>query len=212
MLLFIRFVGARLTFWLVQGPPGTGKTHTAVHLIKLLTLCYKDHNLPILACAYTNVATDNLLEGLLSQGVKALRVGRPVKVRPELRDATLDSQMEIHPRREDLRAVKDRIIFLNSKLKQQSSGDIAALQRDLAGMRSRQRELQKNIISDIMKSAPVICCTCIGAGDDILKDVRCLFASKFEVHPPNYNSRLIGLFSVCYHGWCVSDSSAGDPF
>jgi hypothetical protein len=36
-------------------------------------------------------------ETCFSQGVPALRVGQPVKVRPELRDATLDMRLLHHP-------------------------------------------------------------------------------------------------------------------
>jgi superfamily I DNA and/or RNA helicase len=176
------------TLTLIQGPPGTGKTvrgdpkfdvemyfphqliaqHTAVHLIKLLCLMFA--KLPILACAYTNVATDNLLEGLRGQGVPAIRLGQPVKVRPELRDATLDHQLGLHSKSKELEAIRTELIQCNRKSASSSVSDSTNLQREAQGLRARLKALQNSMVSDIIKDAPVICCTCIGAGDDLLRD------------------------------------------
>lgn len=56
-------------------PLGTGKTYTAVHLMKVMTVLAQrqraknsNNALPLLATAFTNVAVDNLLEGLLKLG------------------------------------------------------------------------------------------------------------------------------------------------
>lgn len=57
-----------------------GKTTTTVHLLQLLKRKF-NVRCPILACAQSNVAVDNLLEGLVDLGVSAVRLGQPVKVR-----------------------------------------------------------------------------------------------------------------------------------
>lgn len=48
----------------------------------------------ILAVASTNAAVDNLLEGLLERGIKAVRVGAPARIRPDLRYASVEAQAE----------------------------------------------------------------------------------------------------------------------
>ena len=53
--------------------------------------------LRVLACAHSNVATDNLLEGLLKQGVNVVRIGRPVNVRSALWNHTLDARLQQEP-------------------------------------------------------------------------------------------------------------------
>jgi hypothetical protein len=60
-------------------PLVAGKTTTVVRLIALLKRHF-GYKLPILACAQSNVAVDNLLEGLVDVGVAAVRVGQPIKV------------------------------------------------------------------------------------------------------------------------------------
>ena len=110
----------RLT--LIQGPPGT--THTAVRIIE----AWSQQDLgTILAVADSNVAVDNLLEGLLHLGVRAVRLGQPVKVREGLREATMDALMEKHPLRKDL---IDHL-ELNEKLGRKIKGMRGARRRGL---------------------------------------------------------------------------------
>ena len=70
----------RLT--LVQGPPGTGKTKVAVSVIELWV---RDLGIrPVLACADSNVAVDNIGLALLRAGLNIVRPGRPDAVHPSL--------------------------------------------------------------------------------------------------------------------------------
>ena len=69
-----------------QGPPGTGKTRTLVALMQVILQANSSVTRkmqlfgPILACADTNAATDNLVDGLQQCGVRVVRVGAPAKV------------------------------------------------------------------------------------------------------------------------------------
>lgn len=47
----------------------------------------------ILCAADTNVAVDNLLEGLSKAGISCLRLGRSVKIREEFLDRSIDHQV-----------------------------------------------------------------------------------------------------------------------
>jgi len=97
---------------LVQRPPGTGKTHTAIHLLRLLAMLYKNENIPVLTTAFTNVATGNFLEGLRDHGINVLKIGRPVKVRPKLRNATLQANLDRHPYSPHLYKLKQELRFI----------------------------------------------------------------------------------------------------
>lgn len=68
-----------------QGPPGTGKTRTLLALLEILARIGAAPGRlqrmgPILACADTNAATDNLVEGLVERGINVTRLGQPAKV------------------------------------------------------------------------------------------------------------------------------------
>ena len=82
---------------------------------------------PILACADSNVAVDNLVGGLIDVGVDVVRIGRPVKVRAELRSSTLDARIEEHPDRAEVKMMVDDMMALKVELK-----DLKGKERGLA--------------------------------------------------------------------------------
>ena len=157
----------RLT--LIQGPPGTGKTYTAVHILQGWV---KNSSAPILAVAESNVAVDNMLEGLLSLGINAVRLGQPVKVRESLREATIDAKMQNHRLRRDL----DVILELNEDLARRIPGmkgkDKGLAHRDLKNGWKDVRRIEQQMKDDILDKANVICATCIGSGHIVLDGRR----------------------------------------
>jgi superfamily I DNA and/or RNA helicase len=154
---------------LIQGPPGTGKTYTAV---RILEGWVKNSNTPILAVAESNVAVDNLLEGLLNLRINAVRLGQPVKVRESLREATIDAKMEVHRLRKDL----DVILELNEDLSRRIPGmkgkDKGLAHRDLKKGWKDARKIEQQMKDDILDNADVICATCIGSGHLLLDGRR----------------------------------------
>ncbi|MDZ7660659.1 IGHMBP2 family helicase [Fodinibius sp.] len=88
---------------LIHGPPGTGKTTTAIEVIEQAV----ENGQKVLATAASNIAVDNMLDFLLDRGVKAVRVGHPARVTPQLKEHTLDSLIENneqYQKSEELRA------------------------------------------------------------------------------------------------------------
>src|SRR5206468_9369199 len=76
----------------VHGPPGTGKTTTVVEIVRQAVR----RGEKVLVCAPSNLAVDNVLEKLLAFGEKAVRLGHPARVLPQLREHTLDLLVEDH--------------------------------------------------------------------------------------------------------------------
>lgn len=154
---------------IIQGPPGTGKTHTAVATLAQLA---REGRGPILATAESNVAVDNLLEGLLEAGIRAVRTGRPVKVRESLREATLDAQLEQHPKQDEIAIIReenDEVQRALSKLKGREKG---LAHRDIQYNKKEIRRLEKEMIASVLDNAQVICSTNIGTGHRVLDHRR----------------------------------------
>lgn len=163
---------------LIQGPPGTGKTTTTCHMIKRMAQRYRNfgekHGCSILVAADSNVAVDQLLEGLIKLGMNALRIGFPSKVTEELRNHTLLAKCESHPlatkmeeTREALQRVKDDLYSGNCKGKGKGMAhrDISLYVNDLQKMTQQMND-------ELIRDADVICSTLIGCGCDALLQVR----------------------------------------
>ena len=173
-----RAFGRTLSVW--QGPPGTGKTRTlmsfiegAVELARAqgVTGGSKKTGPIVLACAASNVAVDNILDGLVrerdtddaqglkgqraKEGLKVVRLGSPAKVQPWLESHTLGAL-----------AAKTPIGKKAASLREQARGDYsprgAAARRQAAGM-------ERVAAEQVLRDADVVCCTCVGAGDELLE-------------------------------------------
>ena len=193
---------------LIQGPPGTGKTHTAV---RILAAWARNGAGPILAVADSNVAVDNLLEGLLELGVKAIRLGQPVKVRESLRVATMAAQMSEHHLREDV----DTLIELNEtamrRLPALKGKEKGLAHRDIKKGWKEVRRIENQMRDDILEHAQVICATCVGAGDRLLDSRRFPLVLLDEATQATEPASLIPLTKGTRHVVLVGDHQQLPP-
>lgn len=137
----------RLT--LVQGPPGTGKTSMSIDIIgKWVQGQRMAHGSvgstdKVFCGSDSNIAVDNLLEGLIKKGINAVRVGRPEGASPHLLKYSVEAE--------------GKRVFETTM--ERSSGDTQAAKN--AKHLSQQ---------GLLKRAQVICATCVGAAVGYLKD------------------------------------------
>jgi hypothetical protein len=75
----------RRSLTLIQGPPGTGKTRTALTILEAWLRGGAFRPGTILAASDSNIAVDNLLEGLARRRIRVVRLGRVDAVREDLR-------------------------------------------------------------------------------------------------------------------------------
>ncbi|WVO18331.1 hypothetical protein L204_106046 [Cryptococcus depauperatus] len=153
---------------LVQGPPGTGKTRVIVETIKLLKHHFQIPH-PILICAHTNVAVDNLAAGLMRHGVKAVRAGVPERVPTELKEQTLERRLEEHPKYPWLSDALDKAKRLSEGLK--SEFDTNQALKAKVNLRTLNEQIWRNkkkMIREVLLDADVVCSTCLSAASATL--------------------------------------------
>lgn len=140
---------------LIQGPPGTGKTVTSATIIHHLTKLNKDR---ILVCAPSNVAVDHLASKLDQLGLKVIRL--TAKSREDVESSVQHLSLSNLVTKGAKGELK-KLLKLRNELGELSAEDTRTFFNLL---RKKERAL--------LKTADVVCCTCVGAGDKRLANVN----------------------------------------
>jgi len=175
---------------LIHGPPGTGKTTTVVEVIRQAVR----RGRKVLACAPSNLAVDNVFQKLLAFGERAVRLGHPARVLPELREHTLDLLVEEHRDVKLARKlVKQAMSLFREASKQRRTGGIKGtvpisakhppgrsgkwglsplsprqLRDDARSLLADARKMEQQAAESILGSAAVICATTTGIDSQLL--------------------------------------------
>ena len=154
---------------LIHGPPGTGKTTAVVEVIRQAVR----RGRKVLACAPSNLAVDNLLERLLGFGERAVRLGHPARVLPELRDHTLDLLVEQHHDvRHARKLVKKALALFRQAEQMHAGGTRAGARRQLREEAGRSWPMpgvwKSQAVDSILGSATVLCATTTGLDSEVL--------------------------------------------
>lgn len=141
---------------LIQGPPGTGKTVTSATIVYQLS---KMNPGPVLVCAPSNVAVDQLTEKIHATGLKVVRLTA------KSREA-LDSQVSFLTLHEqvannDMHVELQKLIQLKNEQGELSSND-----------ERKYKALARSCEREILDTADVICATCVGCGDPRLSKIK----------------------------------------
>ena len=154
---------------LIHGPPGTGKTTTVVEVIRQAIR----RGRKVLACAPSNLAVDNVFERLLKFDERAVRLGHPARVLPELREHTLDLLVEGH---RDVRLARKLVkqamsLFRDASRQRRSApkpGERRQLRDDARSLLADARRMEIQAAEGILDSAQVICATTTGIDSQLL--------------------------------------------
>jgi ATP-dependent RNA/DNA helicase IGHMBP2 len=156
---------------IIHGPPGTGKTTAVVELIRQAIR----RGERVLACAPSNLAVDNMLERLLAAGERAVRLGHPARVLPELREHTLDVLVESHP---DLKLAREWTNEAWSLRRQAGKytrtapppGERRNLRDEARRLLDDARQMESRLVAYLLDSATVVCATLTGLNAELLGD------------------------------------------
>lgn len=140
---------------LIQGPPGTGKTVTSATVVYHLARGQGGQGSgggPVLVCAPSNIAVDQLTEKVHQTGLRVVRLC--AKSREALNSPVSFLALHNQIRSMDGHSELHKLQQLKDETGELSSAD-----------EKRYRMLKKACERELLEAADVICCTCVGAGD-----------------------------------------------
>jgi len=141
---------------LIQGPPGTGKTVTSATIVYHLS---RTSSKPVLVCAPSNIAVDQLTEKIHLTGLKVVRLCA------KSREA-ISSPVSFLALHNQLRSMKGHTELHKLQQLKDETGELSSADE------KRYRILKKACERELLKAADVICCTCVGAGDPRLSKFK----------------------------------------
>jgi len=147
---------------LINGPPGTGKTVTSATLVyHMVKKQPANDRKPVLVCAPSNTAVDQLTLKIHQTGLKVVRL------MAKSREA-INSPVSFLALHNQLRSLDVGVTSELGKLQQlkDETGELSMVDD------RRYRKLKRQYEKKLLDAADVICCTCIGAGDIRLADMR----------------------------------------
>lgn len=134
---------------LIQGPPGTGKTVTSATIVYQLV---KQNGGPVLVCAPSNTAVDQLTEKIHRTNLKVIRLCA------KSREA-IDSPVSFLALHNQIRNMDTNTELQKLQQLKDETGELSSVDE------KRYRMLKKSAEKELLEAADVICCTCVGAGD-----------------------------------------------
>ncbi len=130
---------------------------------------------PLLVCTYTNVAVDNLVEGIAASGLKPLRVSYSGKSNQALEQYTLEWKLLQHPLHAEaekqskelddlstkITAYRDKVAKSEGASRQSKKQYLLRLQQRFAVAGKQLYKMRRDMMRDIIDDSDVLCTTCI---------------------------------------------------
>uniref|UniRef100_A0A0G4F2I7 AAA+ ATPase domain-containing protein n=1 Tax=Chromera velia CCMP2878 TaxID=1169474 RepID=A0A0G4F2I7_9ALVE len=212
----LKAIGGALAYrmMLIQGPPGTGKTTTVSHFLHLVKSVL-DFPHPVLVCAQSNTAVDNLLDILCSRAfrLKAVRIGQPVRVREDLRDRTLDALMSKDDRFPLLEEREAALKKLKAEKREcENSFNRRLLDKKIAVVEKQTQRVRRIIRDQVLQTqGQIVCATCSGSADIRLDSSFFPLVVLDEGSQSNEAETLVPMMKGCRHLVAVGDHKQLPP-